>query len=113
MKWKTGLLHGKYQLPFKELEKFTGSKKSQVTNIKDIDYQQLYSFKKSDWKVSVANKDLTNNILVAVQGNNHPLLMSKELDTRNLELINPIKIKSEANNNRTPPSLSGTALKIA
>ena len=41
----------------------------------------------------VANKDLSNNILVAVQGNNHPLLMSNELETRNLVLINPIKTK--------------------
>ena len=41
----------------------------------------------------VANKDLTNNVLVAVQGNNHPLLMSSELGTRNLVLVNPIKTK--------------------
>ena len=41
----------------------------------------------------VANKDLTNNVLVAVQGNNHPLLMSSELETRNLVLVNPIETK--------------------
>ena len=41
----------------------------------------------------VVNKDQINNTLVAVQGNNHPLLMSKELETRNLVLVNPIKNK--------------------
>ena len=41
----------------------------------------------------VANKDLTNNVLVAVQGNNHPLLMSSKLETRNLVLVNPIETK--------------------
>ena len=41
----------------------------------------------------VVNKDQINNTLVAVQGNNHPLLMSKELKTRNLVLVNPIKNK--------------------
>ena len=41
----------------------------------------------------VVNKDQINNTLIAVQGNNHPLLMSKELKTRNLVLVNPIKNK--------------------
>ena len=41
----------------------------------------------------VAKKDLINIILTVVQGNEHPLLMSKKLDTSNLELINPIKTK--------------------
>ncbi|HIC27128.1 MAG TPA: tRNA 2-thiouridine(34) synthase MnmA [Gammaproteobacteria bacterium] len=41
----------------------------------------------------VAKKDLANNILIAVQGINHPLLMSSKLDTRNLELVNPIENK--------------------
>ena len=39
----------------------------------------------------VANKDLISNTLIAVQGNYHPLLMSKELDTKNLELVNTLK----------------------
>ena len=41
----------------------------------------------------VANKNQINNTLVAVQGNNHPLLMSNKLETRNLVLVNPIKSK--------------------
>ena len=38
----------------------------------------------------VANKDITNNIVTVVQGNDHPLLFSKNLSTKNLHLINPI-----------------------
>ena len=51
----------------------------------------LKNSKNSPWYI--ANKDLINNTLIAVQGNNHPLLMSCKLDTRNLQLINPIKDK--------------------
>ena len=38
----------------------------------------------------VAKKNLKNNTLVAVQGNNHPLLMSSQLETANLKLINEL-----------------------
>jgi len=47
--------------------------------------------KNSPWYV--AKKDIANNILTVVQGNNHPLLMSNKLTTRNLSLINPIQNK--------------------
>jgi tRNA-specific 2-thiouridylase len=41
----------------------------------------------------VAKKNLNNNTLIAVQGNNHPLLMSSQLETKNLKLINEIEEK--------------------
>ena len=41
----------------------------------------------------VAKKNLKNNTLIAVQGNNHPLLMSSQLETKNLKLINEIEEK--------------------
>jgi tRNA-specific 2-thiouridylase len=41
----------------------------------------------------VAKKNLKNNTLVAVQGNNHPLLMSSQLETANLKLINELDKK--------------------
>ena len=41
----------------------------------------------------VAKKNLKNNTLVAVQGNNHPLLMSSQQETANLKLINELDEK--------------------
>ena len=41
----------------------------------------------------VVNKDLKNNSLTVVQGNDHPLLMSKKLTAKNLSLINPLSEK--------------------
>ena len=41
----------------------------------------------------VAEKNIKKNTLVAVQGNNHPLLMSSKLETKNLKLINEIEEK--------------------
>tara|TARA_Y100000590_G_scaffold29074_1_gene32487 strand:+ start:712 stop:1791 length:1080 start_codon:yes stop_codon:yes gene_type:complete len=41
----------------------------------------------------VAKKNIKKNTLVAVQGNNHPLLMSSQLETKNLKLINEIEEK--------------------
>ena len=51
----------------------------------------LKDSKDSPWYV--ANKNLKENILVAVQGNNHPLLLSKELDTINLSLVSTLEEK--------------------
>ena len=47
----------------------------------------------------VAKKDLTNNELMCVQGNDHPLLFSNELSTKNLFLLD----------NKLPDSFDGTA----
>ena len=41
----------------------------------------------------VAKKNLKSNTLIAVQGNNHPLLMSTQLETKDLKLINEIEEK--------------------
>ena len=41
----------------------------------------------------MAKKNLKDNTLVAVQGNYHPLLLSKELDTINLNLVNLLEEK--------------------
>ena len=41
----------------------------------------------------VAKKNLKNNTLIVVQGNNHPLLMSSQLETKDLKLINEIEEK--------------------
>ena len=41
----------------------------------------------------VAEKNIKKNTLIAVQGNNHPLLMSSKLETKNLNLINEIEEK--------------------
>ena len=38
----------------------------------------------------VAKKDIDNNVITVVQGNDHPLLFSKRLSTKNLFLINPL-----------------------
>jgi tRNA-specific 2-thiouridylase len=51
----------------------------------------LKDSKDSPWYV--AKKNLKDNTLVAVQGNNHPLLLSKELDTINLSLVNTLEEK--------------------
>ena len=53
----------------------------------------------SDLPWYVAKKDLENNELMCVQGNNHPLLFSSELTTKNLHLF------SES----IPKKFSGTA----
>ena len=39
----------------------------------------------------VAKKNIENNVITVVQGNDHPLLFSKNLSTKNLHLINPLK----------------------
>ena len=39
----------------------------------------------------VAKKDIDSNVITVVQGNDHPLLFSKRLSTKNLFLINPLK----------------------
>ena len=51
----------------------------------------LKDSKDSPWYV--AKKNLKDNTLVAVQGNNHPLLLSKEIDTINLSLVNLLEEK--------------------
>jgi len=39
----------------------------------------------------VAKKDIDSNVITVVQGNDHPLLFSKNLSTKNLHLINPLE----------------------
>ena len=51
----------------------------------------LKNSKNDPWYV--AKKNLKNNTLIAVQGNNHPLLMSTQLETKDLKLINEIEEK--------------------
>ena len=51
----------------------------------------LKNSKNDPWYV--AKKNLKSNTLIAVQGNNHPLLMSTQLETKDLKLINEIEEK--------------------
>ena len=69
----------------------------------------------------VAKKNIDENSIIVVQGNNHPLLLSKELETSNLYLINEIgdyyfegtaKVRYRQKDHKCKIESSGNKLKI-
>ena len=69
----------------------------------------------------VAKKNIDENSIIVVQGNNHPLLLSKELETSNLYLINEIgdycfegtaKVRYRQKDQKCKIESSGNKLKI-